>query len=171
MLRIASQAIGYDISTQEDRYYQNICPMNNFHLAHGFAPIDTWNCPLISIEKTTWQFGSHHGENPSYKLIYNEMLINQILFLAKLFENRLDSFDEHVTDLWASFKHPSPYKQSETFHVRLCIGYSLGYPKGFGDSWPPTYTQVRLVHFTKLRIWLNLCMVSLSLKQANTELE
>ena len=31
-----------------------------------------------------------------------------------------------ITDLWASFKHPSPHKHSKTFHGKLCNGISLG---------------------------------------------
>ena len=31
-----------------------------------------------------------------------------------------------ITDLWASFKHPSPHKHSETFHGKLCDGISFG---------------------------------------------
>ena len=27
-----------------------------------------------------------------------------------------------ITDLWTSFKHPSPHKQSRTFHGKLCHG-------------------------------------------------
>ena len=31
------------------------------------------------------------------------------------------------------FKHPSPHKQSETFHKKLCNGWA----QGFGARWPP----------------------------------
>ena len=39
-----------------------------------------------------------------------------------------------ITDLRASFLHPSPHKQSKTLHGKLRHGQDPGYPQGLGAS-------------------------------------
>ena len=97
---------------------------------------------------------SHSTNSPKWMMwvISSWLRWNRGLFCRKVSKILLN-----ISDLWASFQHPSTRKQSEKFHWKLCRCYALGYPQGSGpvdprdilkrDSmpkiwkWHPQYSQ------------------------------
>ena len=54
--------------------------------------------------------------------IVNDLIQYNTIKNFKIVEELYFQYLSCITDLWASFKHPSPHKQSETFHGKFCHG-------------------------------------------------